>query len=149
MKGRTLVGVAVMGVLSALIVGPCAGPVLIGALIYSSQTGDYLTGALAMFALGNGMGAPLLVICTSGGKLLPKAGAWMVTVKAVFGVVLLGVAVQMLERILPGPVTLVLWALLLIIPAIYMGALEARPPAMHPAGAGSGRGWVSPCWSMA
>jgi thiol:disulfide interchange protein DsbD len=127
-KGGTLIGVAVMGILSALIVGPCAGPVLIGALLYSSQTGDYLTGALAMFALGNGMGAPLLVICTSGGKLLPKAGAWMVTVKAVFGVVLLGVAILMLERILPGPVTLVLWALLLIIPAVYMGALERVPP---------------------
>jgi thioredoxin:protein disulfide reductase len=126
-KGGTLIGVAVMGVLSALIVGPCAGPVLIGALLYSSQTGDYLTGALAMFALGNGMGAPLLVICTSGGKLLPKAGAWMDTVKAVFGVVLLGVAVLMLERILPGPVTLVLWALLLIIPAVYLGALEHIP----------------------
>ena len=126
-QGGTLIGVAVMGVLSALIVGPCAGPVLIGALLYSSQTGDYLTGALAMFALGNGMGAPLLVICTSGGKLLPKAGAWMDTVKAVFGVVLLGVAVLMLERILPGPVTLMLWALLLIIPAVYMGALEQIP----------------------
>jgi thiol:disulfide interchange protein DsbD len=127
-KGGTLLGVAVMGILSALIVGPCAGPVLIGALLYSSQTGDYLTGALAMFALGNGMGAPLLVICTSGGKLLPKAGAWMVTVKTVFGVVLLGVAILMLERILPGPVTLVLWALLLIIPAVYMGALDQVPP---------------------
>jgi thiol:disulfide interchange protein DsbD len=80
-----------------------------------------------MFALGNGMGAPLLLICTSGGKLLPKAGAWMVTVKAVFGVVLLGVAILMLERILPGPVTLILWALLLIIPAVYMGALEQLP----------------------
>jgi len=127
MKGGSLVGVAVMGVLSALIVGPCAGPVLIGALIYTSQSGDYLTGALAMFALGNGMGAPLLVICTSGGKLLPKAGMWMNTVKAVFGVILLGVAILMLERILPGPVTLVLWALLLIIPAIYMHALDALP----------------------
>jgi len=128
MKGGTLAGVAVMGVLSALIVGPCAGPVLIGALIYTSQSGDYLTGALAMFALGNGLGAPLLVIGTSGGKLLPKAGGWMDTVKAVFGVVLLGVAVLMLERILPGPVTLVLWALLLIVPAIYMGALDGLAP---------------------
>ena len=127
MKGGSLVGVAVMGVLSALIVGPCAGPVLIGALIYTSQSGDYLTGALAMFALGNGMGAPLLVICTSGGKLLPKAGMWMNTVKAVFGVILLGVAILMLERILPGPVTLMLWALLLIIPAIYLRALDALP----------------------
>ena len=128
MKGGTLAGVAVMGVLSALIVGPCAGPVLIGALIYTSQSGDYLTGALAMFALGNGLGAPLLVIGTSGGKLLPKAGGWMDTVKAVFGVVLLGIAVLMLERILPGPVTLVLWALLLIVPAIYMGALDSLAP---------------------
>ncbi len=127
MKGGSFIGVAVMGVLSALIVGPCAGPVLIGALIYISQSGDYLTGALAMFALGNGMGAPLLVICTSGGKLLPKAGMWMNTVKAVFGVILLGVAILMLERILPGPVTLLLWALLLIIPAIYMRALDALP----------------------
>jgi thiol:disulfide interchange protein DsbD len=128
MKGGTLVGVAVMGVLSALIVGPCAGPVLIGALIYTSQSGDYLTGALAMFALGNGLGAPMLVICTSGGKLLPKAGGWMDTIKAVFGVILLGVAILMLERLLPGPVTLVLWALWLIIPAIYMGALDSLPP---------------------
>jgi len=128
MQGGTLAGVAAMGVLSALIVGPCAGPVIIGALIYTSQSGDYLTGALAMFALGNGLGAPLLVIGTSGGKLLPKAGGWMDTVKAVFGVVLLGVAVLMLERILPGPVTLVLWALLLIVPAIYMGALDSLAP---------------------
>jgi thioredoxin:protein disulfide reductase len=128
MKGGTLFGVATMGVLSALIVGPCAGPVLIGALIYTSQSGDYLTGALAMFALGNGLGAPLLVIGTSGGKLLPKAGGWMDTVKAVFGVILLAVAILMLERILPGPVTLVLWALWLIIPAIYMGALDSLAP---------------------
>jgi thiol:disulfide interchange protein DsbD len=127
MKGGTLIGVGVMGVLSALIVGPCAGPVLIGALLYTSQSGDYLTGTLAMFALGNGMGAPLLVICTSGGKLLPSAGNWMNTVKAVFGVILLGVAILMLERVLPGPVTLMLWALLLIIPAVYMHALDALP----------------------
>ena len=127
MKGGTLLGVAIMGVLSALIVGPCAGPVLIGALLYTSQSGDYLTGALAMFALGNGMGAPLLVIGASGGKLLPKAGGWMDTVKAVFGVILLGVAIVMLGRILPGPVTLVLWALLLIVSAVYMRALDAVP----------------------
>jgi thiol:disulfide interchange protein DsbD len=127
MKGGTLLGVFVMGILSALIVGPCAGPVLIGALIYTSQSGDYLTGALAMFALGNGMGAPLLVIGASGGKLLPRAGGWMNTVKAVFGVILLGVAIVMLERILPGPVTLIMWALLLIVSAIYMHALDALP----------------------
>ena len=126
-KSGSWLGVAVMGVLSALIVGPCAGPVLIGALLYTSQSGDYLTGTLAMFALGNGMGAPLLVICTSGGKLLPKAGGWMDTVKAVFGVILLGVAILMLERVLPGPVTLALWALLLIVPAIYLRAVDPLP----------------------
>ncbi len=126
-KSGSWLGVASMGVLSALIVGPCAGPVLIGALLYTSQSGDYLTGTLAMFALGNGMGAPLLVICTSGGKLLPKAGGWMDTVKAVFGVILLGVAVLMLERVLPGPVSLALWALLLIVPAIYLRALDPLP----------------------
>ena len=127
MKGGTLLGVVIMGVLSALIVGPCAGPVLIGALIYTSQSSDYLTGALAMFALGNGMGLPLLVLCTTEGKLLPRAGGWMDSVKAVFGVILLGVAILMLERILPGPVTLALWALLLIIPAIYMRAMDPLP----------------------
>jgi thiol:disulfide interchange protein DsbD len=127
MQGGTLLGVFVMGILSALIVGPCAGPVLIGALIYTSQSGDYLTGALAMFALGNGMGAPLLVIGASGGKLLPRAGGWMDSVKAVFGVILLGVAIVMLERILPGPVTLIMWALLLIVSAIYMRALDPLP----------------------
>lgn len=126
-KGGSILGVAVMGMLSALIVGPCAGPVLIGALIYTSQSGDYLTGALAMFALGNGMGAPLLILGASGGKLLPKAGGWMDTVKCVFGVILLGVAILMLERVLPGPVTLMLWALLLIVPAIYIGALSSLP----------------------
>jgi thiol:disulfide interchange protein DsbD len=80
-----------------------------------------------MFALGNGMGAPLLVIGASGGKLLPRAGGWMDSVKAVFGVILLGVAIVMLERILPGPVTLIMWALLLIVSAIYMRALDPLP----------------------
>jgi thiol:disulfide interchange protein DsbD len=126
-KGGSVFGVAVMGMLSALIVGPCAGPVLIGALIYTSQSGDYLTGALAMFALGNGMGAPLLLLGATGGKFLPRAGGWMNTVKCVFGVILLGVAILLLERILPGPVTLMLWALLLIVPAIYMGTLDSLP----------------------
>lgn len=126
-KGGTLAGVAVMGFLSALIVGPCVAAPLAGALIYIGQTGDPWLGGAALFALSMGMGAPLLVIGTSAGKLLPRAGAWMDTIKAVFGVLLLAVAVWMLERILPGAVTLVLWAALLIVPAIYMGALEPLP----------------------
>jgi thiol:disulfide interchange protein DsbD len=112
-----------MGLLSALIVGPCVAPPLFGALIYISQTGDAVLGGVALFALSLGMGAPLIAIGTSAGKLLPRAGAWMDAVKAVFGVLLLAVAVLLLERILPASVTMLLWGLLLICSAIYMGAL--------------------------
>ncbi|MGZ8250400.1 protein-disulfide reductase DsbD [Methylomagnum sp.] len=126
--GGTLVGAAVMGVLSALIVGPCVAAPLAGALIYIGQTGDAILGGLALFALGLGMGLPLLAIGASAGKLLPKAGLWMNTVKAGFGVGLLGIAVWLLERVLPPAATMFLWALLLIIPAIYLSALDALPP---------------------
>lgn len=127
-QGGTLVGVGIMGFLSALIVGPCVAAPLAGALIYIGQTGDAVLGGIALFALSMGMGAPLLAIGTSAGKLLPKVGGWMNTIKAVFGVLMLGVAIWMLERILPGPVTLLLWAALLIVSAIYMGALEQLGP---------------------
>jgi thiol:disulfide interchange protein DsbD len=129
-KGGTLAGAAVMGVLSALIVGPCVAAPLAGALIYIGQTGDAVLGFVALFALGLGMGLPLLAVGTSAGKLLPRAGTWMNAVKAGFGVGLLAIAVWLLERILPASVTLFLWALLLIIPAIFLGALDALP---HPA----------------
>jgi thiol:disulfide interchange protein DsbD len=99
-------------------------------LIYIGQTGDAVLGGLALFSLGLGMGLPLLAIGTSAGKLLPRAGTWMNAVKAGFGVGLLGIAVWLLDRILPPAATLLLWALLLIIPAIYLGALDALP---HPA----------------
>jgi len=127
-EGGTLIGVAIMGLLSALIVGPCVAPPLFGALIYISQTGDAVLGGIALFALSMGMGAPLIVIGTSAGKLLPRAGAWMDAVKAVFGVALLAVAIFMLERILPPAVAMVLWGLLLISSAVYMGALTQLPP---------------------
>lgn len=122
-KGGTLAGVAVMGFLSALIVGPCVAAPLMGALIYIGQTGDAVLGGLALFALSMGMGAPLIAIGASAGKLLPKAGPWMDAIKAVFGVLLLAVAVWMLERIVPPAVALLMWAMLLIISAVYMGAL--------------------------
>lgn len=118
---------AVLGALSALIVGPCVAAPLAGALIYIGQTGDALLGGAALFALGLGMGLPLVAVGTSAGKLLPKAGLWMTTIKAVFGVLLLGVAIWMLERILPTPVTMFLWALWLIGPAIYLGATSPLP----------------------
>ncbi|BCX87994.1 thioredoxin:protein disulfide reductase [Methylomarinovum tepidoasis] len=125
--GGSLVNAAVMGVLSALIVGPCVAAPLAGALIYIGQTGDALLGGAALFAMGLGMGLPLLAVGTSAGRLLPKAGLWMNTVKAVFGVVMLGVAIWMLERILPPALTLLLWALWLIVPAIYLGAATPLP----------------------
>ncbi|MEJ2691870.1 MAG: protein-disulfide reductase DsbD [Candidatus Thiodiazotropha sp.] len=120
----SLVGVAVMGFLSALIVGPCVAPPLAGALIYIGQTGDAQLGGLALFALSLGMGTPLVAIGTSAGKLLPRAGGWMDTVKAVFGVAMLGVAIILLERIIPAELAMALWGILFIVSAIYMGALR-------------------------
>jgi thiol:disulfide interchange protein DsbD len=125
--GGELAGVGIMGSLSALIVGPCITAPLVGALIFISQTQDWLTGGLALFALGLGMGVPLLVVGTAGGKFLPKAGTWMDAVKAVFGVGLLAIAIWMLERILPTEITMLLMALLIIVSAIYMGAIQPLP----------------------
>ncbi len=127
-RGGTVTGVAIMGFLSALIVGPCVAAPLAGALIYIGQTGDAVLGGAALFALSLGMGAPLLLIGTSAGKFLPKAGPWMDAIKAVFGVLLLAVAIWMLERIIPGAIALALWAALFIISAIYLGALENLKP---------------------
>jgi thiol:disulfide interchange protein DsbD len=126
-QSGTWLGAAVMGVLSTLIVGPCVAAPLAGALIYIGQTGDAVLGGLALFALGFGSGLPLLVIGASAGKLLPRAGHWMNATKSVFGVLLLAVAVWLLARVVPLAVSMTLWALLLIIPAIYLGALDALP----------------------
>jgi len=122
-QGGTTAGVAIMGFLSALIVGPCVAAPLMGALIYIGQTGDAVLGGVALFALSMGMGAPLIAIGTSAGKLMPKAGAWMDSIKAIFGVMLLAVAIWMLERIIPAPVAMLLWAALLIVSGVFMGAL--------------------------
>jgi thiol:disulfide interchange protein DsbD len=123
-QGGTYLGVGIMGIFSALIVGPCVAAPLAGALIYIGQTGDAVLGGLALFALSMGMGTPVLAFGTSAGRLFPKAGSWMATVKAVFGVLLIGVAIYLLERILPEWITILLWAGLLVVCAIYMGALE-------------------------
>ena len=123
-KSGTIKGAATMGVLSAIIVGPCIAPPLAGVLLYISQTGNAVLGGVALLSMGLGMGLPLLVIGASAGKLLPRAGAWMDSVKRFFGFVLLGVAVWFIERIVPGPVALILWALLLIVAAIFLGALD-------------------------
>ncbi len=121
---RGVLGVAVMGFLSALIVGPCVAAPLAGALIYIGQTGDALLGGMALFAMSIGMGLPLILVGVSAGKFMPKPGHWMVMVNAIFGVMMLGVAIWMLSRIVDAYVTMVLWALLGISFAIYLEAFE-------------------------
>jgi thiol:disulfide interchange protein DsbD len=126
-QSGNIIGVAIMGFLSALIVGPCVTAPLVGALIYIAETGDAVLGGMALFSLSMGMGAPLLLIGASAGKFLPKAGAWMDAVKAVFGVLLLGLAIWLLERVAPVAFTMALWAALIIVSAIYMGAIDSLP----------------------
>jgi len=126
-RDGSLWGAAIMGSLSSLIVGPCVAAPLAGALIYIGQTGNAVLGGSALFALGLGMGVPLLLLGASAGKLLPKAGSWLNSTKAVFGVIMLAVAVWMLSRILPGNVIMMLWAMLLIFPAIYLSAVDPLP----------------------
>ena len=126
-RGGEYVGVAVMGSLSSLVVSPCLSAPLAGALIVISSTGDALLGGSALLALGLGMGVPLLLIGSSGAQLLPRAGAWMNNVKAVFGVLLLGVAVWLLERVIPAQATLLLWAILAIGVGVFLGALDFSP----------------------
>lgn len=130
-KGGHFSSAFIMGILSALIVGPCVAAPLAGALLFIAHTGNLLLGGIALFLLALGMGVPLLVIGTSAGHFLPKAGAWMNGVKAIFGVVLLGVAIWFLSRILPGPLTLALWAALAIISSVYMGAFHSPSNAQN------------------
>jgi thiol:disulfide interchange protein DsbD len=123
----SLWGAAIMGALSSLIVGPCVAAPLAGALIFIGQTGSAFLGGSALFFMGMGMGMPLLLLGASAGKLLPKAGAWLYATKAVFGVLMLGVAIWMLSRILPPAITIILWAMLLILPSIYLNAIDTLP----------------------
>ncbi len=115
---------AVMGSMSTLILSPCVTAPMIGALGYIARTGNTFLGLWALFFLGLGMGTPLLFIGASAGKFLPKAGRWMNDVKAIFGVLLLGVAIHLLSRILPGFITMLLWACLFVFTGIYAGALK-------------------------
>ena len=116
----TLVGTAIMGALSSLIVTACVAPPLVASLAVIGQSGDVVRGGLALFALSLGMGAPLLLVGASAGELLPRAGAWMDTVKQFFGILMLGVAIWMLSRIVPAVVTLGLWALLAFVTGYWL-----------------------------
>ena len=118
-KGGSVVGVILMGVISGLVASPCTTAPLTGALLYISQTGDILLGASALYALSLGMGLPLLILGSSGGKLLPKAGAWMNIIKNIFGLLLLAVPIFLLERLIPAMATQLLWSTLILASAMY------------------------------
>jgi len=123
-QGGSLWGAAVMGVLSSLLVSPCVSAPLAGALLYISTTGDALGGALKLFALGLGMGLPLMAVAIGGVTWLPKSGPWLELVKNAIGVLLLALAIGLLSRVLPGPVTLLLVGLLAAGVGLFLGALE-------------------------
>lgn len=125
LSGGKLGSVFLIGALSALVVSPCVSAPLAGALLYISATADAVVGGLSLFALGMGMGVPLILISVGGGKLFPKAGKWMNGVKAVFGVMLVAVAIWLISRFAPASVTMVLWALLIGLSGVQMGAFEA------------------------
>jgi thiol:disulfide interchange protein DsbD len=128
LQGGRGIGVFLMGALSALIVGPCVAAPLAGALLYIGQTGDAVFGGAALFIMALGMGAPLIAVGTAGGSLLPRTGPWMEGVKKAFGVLLLATAVWLVSPVVPAVVPMLAWAALLIIPAIYLHALDPLPP---------------------
>jgi thiol:disulfide interchange protein DsbD len=125
MQGQGVIGVAVMGFLSALIMGPCVAAPLAGALVYIGQSGDAILGGAALFVMSMGMGLPLLVIGTGAGKYMPKPGGWMDAIKAIFGVTMLALAIYTLSRVVPANIIILLWTVLVISSAVYMGALES------------------------
>ena len=148
-RAGTYAGTAVMGALSALIVSACVAPPLVASLAVIGQTGDVARGAMSLFAMSLGMGVPLLLVGASAGKFLPKAGPWMNAVKYAFGVMLLGVAVWMLERILPGAAALALWAGLAFIAAVFLGALDPLGDGAGPAKRlGKGLGVTSAAYGL-
>lgn len=128
-KKGTYIGTAAMGALSALIVTSCVAPPLVATLAVIGQSGDVARGAGALFIMSLGMGSPLLLVGASGGKLLPKAGPWMNAVKAGFGIMMLGLAIWMMERVLPDGVILVLWAVLVFLTGVFLGAFDTLPEA--------------------
>ncbi len=127
LKGGHFFGVFIMGALSALIVSPCVAAPLAGALIYIGQTHNVLLGGVGLFALAIGMGVPLLLIGASAGSLLPKTGDWMNAVRNFFGVLMLGMAIWLISSVIPVNIQLGLWAVLLIVTAVYHSALDSLP----------------------
>ena len=126
-RAGSLPGVAAMGAVSALVVGPCVAAPLAGALLYIGQTGDALLGGVALFFMALGMGVPLVAVGASAGALLPRAGAWMDGVKKAFGVALLATAWSLLAPVLPPAFYLGGWAVLCIVTAIWLRAIDPLP----------------------
>ncbi len=127
-QSKGIAGTAIMGLLSALIVGPCVAPPLGGAILFISHTGDALLGGIALFVMSLGMGAPLLLVGIGAGKFMPKPGGWMSKISQVFGIMMLGLAIFMLARILPSSVTIILWAMLAIGTSLYLGLFDGKNP---------------------
>jgi thiol:disulfide interchange protein DsbD len=132
-KAGSYVGCFVMGALSALVVTACVAPALIASLTVISQTGKIVRGAAALYVTGLGMGLPLLLVGASAGSLLPKVGPWMDTVKSLFGVLFLAMALYFLQQLLPGSVSMLLWSALAVISGFWVFALRARDGGPAPA----------------
>ena len=130
-RGGSLPAIALMGALSALIVGPCVAAPLAGALLYIAQTGDAVLGGMALFAMSLGMGAPLLLVGAFSRSLLPKSGPWMEGVKKFFGVIMLATALWLVSPVIPLWLQMFGWALLMVVPAIYLHALDPLPQNAH------------------
>lgn len=122
-----IIGAAVMGALSALIVSPCVTPALAGALAYIAQTGNAVVGGMALFAMSIGMGVPLVLVGVGAGNLLPRAGHWLVVTKAVFGFILLAVALWIVQPVLPAWAVMVAWGALLIGAAVFLRTFDSLP----------------------
>jgi thiol:disulfide interchange protein DsbD len=124
-QDKGILGTAIMGFLSAFIIGPCVAPPLAGAVIFISQTGDAFLGGLALFVMSIGMGLPLILVGIGAGKFMPKPGGWMTRVSQVFGVIMLALAIFMFGKVLPASFTLFLWSLLFMGTAFYMGVFNS------------------------
>ena len=131
LPGGRVAGVCAMGGVSALIVSPCVAAPLAGALVYLSQTRDVWLGGTALFSLATGMSVPLLLVGASAGALLPRAGAWMVEVKAAFGVLLLGVALWTVQPVMPAPLALFGWGALALVAAGLVVSRTRGHPGSH------------------
>ncbi len=130
-QGGSLPAIALMGALSALIVGPCVAAPLAGALLYIAQTGNAALGGVALFIMSLGMGVPLLLVGAFSRSLLPKSGPWMEGVNKFFGVLMLATALWLISPVIPLWLQMLGWSLLLVIPAIYLHALDPLPPHAH------------------